>query len=119
MYIVCWMTRNPNTHRISDHYVAIDAKDEAKVHYKHILSKPDTYSVNLTEVLESTDYTPKKRPKKARYWVIQTELNAAYIVNQKPTIGVGCVKAIHWAGFSETEANYQLRNIDRIISLCD
>ena len=119
MYIVCWMEKNPNTLRITDHYVAIDTKDEAKVHYNHILSKSDTYSVNLTEVIESTDYTPKKRPKKARYWVIQTELNAAYIVAQKPTIGVGCVKAIHWAGFSETEANYQLRNIDRIISLCD
>jgi hypothetical protein len=113
------MTRNPNTHRISDHYVALYTKDEAKVHYNHILSKPDTYSVNLTEVIESTDYTPKKRPKKARYWVIQNISNQAFIVNQKPTIGVGCVKAIHWAGFDEAEANYQLRIADRDISLCD
>jgi len=116
MYIVCWMERNSNTHRITDHYVALDTEEEAKGHYNLILSKPETYSVNLTEVLESTDHAPKKRPKKARYWVIQTELDGAYIVNQKPTIGVCCVKAIHWAGFSEREARFQL---NRVISLRD
>jgi hypothetical protein len=113
------MERNPNTHRITDHYVALDTKEEAKGHYNLILSKPETYSVNLTEVLESTDHTPKKRPKKARYWVIQNIFNQAFIMNQKPVLNRNGVKKIHWSGFSEREADFQLRNIDRIISLCD
>lgn len=116
MFIVCWMTRNQNTHRTSDHYVALDNKKEAKDHYDMILSKPDTYSVNLTEVLESTDYTPKKRPKKARYWVINTKNDGAFIVNWKPTAGMDGVTEIFWSGFKEEDASFQL---NRLISSGD
>ena len=110
MYIVCWMERNPNTHRISDHYVALDTKEEAQVHYNLILSKSETYSVNLTKVLESTDHTPKKRPKKVRYWVVMCDevITGAYITNQDPSTKQYKTHEIIWSGFSEKEAQFQI-----------
>jgi hypothetical protein len=94
-----------------DLYCVFSTKEEAKKHYNFLLEQPCTYSANLTEVLESTDYAPKKMPKKSRYWVINTKGEGAMIVNWKPIVGIDGVTKIFWSGFREEDAQFQFNRL--------
>ena len=54
-YVVCWMTRGDDRGITTDHYERIEEKPTAEARFDQLRRKRDVATVDLAEVLKTTD----------------------------------------------------------------